>query len=159
MRMLALIALLVTAACSSESGPPLVISELEVTRPMPGASMSAGYFLLENRSKEDITITRVDSAQFGRVEVHETILENDVSKMRRLNALTIPANGSVRLERGGKHLMLMKPADDIANVELGFYTIAGGGHTWPHSQDLFPAHELADQAAQLPSRIGAVTES
>ncbi len=125
MRLLAVLALIVTAACGSESGPPLIISDLEVTLPMPGASMSAGYFLLENRSAEEITITRVDSAQFGRVEVHETILENDVSKMRRLDALTIPANGSVRLERGGKHLMLMRPADNIDNVELGFYTSDG----------------------------------
>ncbi|MDJ0917548.1 MAG: copper chaperone PCu(A)C [Woeseiaceae bacterium] len=125
MRKLALLALIVTAACSSESGPPLVISDLEITRPMPGASMSAGYFLLENRSAEAITITRVDSPQFGRVEVHETILENDVSKMRRLDALTIPANGSVRLERGGKHLMLMRPADDVSSVELGFFTSEG----------------------------------
>ena len=125
MRILAVLILLITGACSSESGPPLVISDLEVTRPMPGASMSAGYFLLENRSSGDITITRVDSAQFGRVEVHETVLENDVSKMRRLDALTIPANGSVRLERGGKHLMLMRPADDITNVELAFYTSDG----------------------------------
>ena len=125
MKKLALLALIMIAACSTESGPPLVISDLEITRPMPGASMSAGYFLLENRSSDEITITRVDSAQFGRVEVHETILENDVAKMRRLDALTIPANGSVRLERGGKHLMLMRPADDISSVKLGFYTSEG----------------------------------
>ena len=122
MRILSLLALLVIAACAPEPGPPLVVSEIEITKPMPGRSMSAGYFLLENRSAEDITITRVDSAQFGRVEMHETVLEDDISRMRRLEAVTVPAKGSVRFERGGKHLMLMQAVDEASAIELAFYT-------------------------------------
>ncbi len=122
MRILTLLALLVIAACAPEPGPPLVVSELEITKPMPGRSMSAGYFLLENRSADEITITRIDSAQFGSVEMHETVLEDDVSRMRRLEAVTVPAKGSVRFERGGKHLMLMQAVGDDSAIELGFYT-------------------------------------
>lgn len=122
MKPIRLLLLSLVAACAPEPGPPLVVSDLEILEPMPGRSMTAGYLLLENRSDAAIEITRIDSAQFGRVELHETVIEDDVARMRRVPALEIPANGSVRLERGGKHLMLMQPAADIGRVRLDLYS-------------------------------------
>ena len=122
MRLVRLLLLLFVVACAPEPGPPLVVSELDITAPMPGRSMSAGYLLLENRSDAPVDITRIESPEFGRIEVHETVIENGVARMRRLNSLQVPADGSVRLERGGKHLMLMQPAADIDRVRLDLYS-------------------------------------
>lgn len=109
-------------ACTSDVPVPLVASNVVVTPPLPGAMMSAGYFTLENKSNADIAITSVASPQFGSVEMHETIVENDIARMRQLEALLIPSGMSVKFERGGKHLMLMQPSTSIDIVSLNFYS-------------------------------------
>ena len=117
MRSLPMIALVLLAACGS-SKPPLVASEVEITPPMPGRMMSAGYLVLTNNTDEAIVIDGVTSPQFGAVEIHHTILENGISRMRRIEELVVPARGSVTLERGGKHLMLMRAQGASETVQL-----------------------------------------
>ena len=112
-----LAALVLLAACGAPQ-PPLVASDVEITRPIPGRPMSAGFFVLENNTGTDIRITGVTSPQFGVVEIHETTIEDGVSRMRKLEALVVPAQGSVTLERGGKHLMLMRGESTSAAVSL-----------------------------------------
>ena len=110
MRTKALLVVLLLAACGGPQ-PPLVASGVEITAPLPGRPMSAGFLVLRNTTDEAIRITGVSSPQFGSVEIHETTIENGIARMRRLDALVVPAHGSVTLERGGKHLMLMRARD------------------------------------------------
>jgi hypothetical protein len=112
---LAVILLATTLVACGTPEPPLVISALEVTKPVPGRDMSAGFFVLTNNTDAVISITAVSSPQFARVEIHETTLTEGVSRMREIDALEVPARGSVVLERGGKHLMLMQ-AREIGDV-------------------------------------------
>jgi copper(I)-binding protein len=118
MRAATLVLLLALFGCAEESGPPLVASDIEITRPMAGMDMSAGYLTLKNNTGTAIVVTQVQSPQFARVEIHETTIEDGISKMRALDSLTVPANGSARLERGGKHLMLMQARDLKDSVTL-----------------------------------------
>ena len=111
------VAALGLAACIAPQ-PPLVASDVEITRPMPGRNMSAGFFVLSNKTDDAIHITSVSSPQFGAVEIHETTVEDGISRMRELDELVVPANGSVTLERGGKHLMLMRARDLKDSVRL-----------------------------------------
>lgn len=104
-----------------ESGPPLVASGVEVTQPVPGRMMSAGYLELRNNSDASIEISEVSSPSFGSVEIHESTMEDGISRMRRIDALIIPANSTVTLERGGKHLMLMDAGVIGHDVSLNFY--------------------------------------
>ena len=117
MRASMLCAALVVAACGGAE-PPLMADEVEITRPMPGRHMSAGYLVLTNNTAEPIRITGVTSPQFAAVEIHETTLEDGVARMRKLDTLVVPARQSVRLERGGKHLMLMRARDLGDSVSL-----------------------------------------
>jgi copper(I)-binding protein len=55
MRPVTLLVALLLVACE-EPQPPLVVSGVEVTRPMPGRHMSAGYLVLTNNTGEDIRI-------------------------------------------------------------------------------------------------------
>jgi len=43
----------------------------------------------------------------GRVEMHVTMREGDVMKMREVTAFEVPAGGTFELKPGGAHLMLM----------------------------------------------------
>jgi len=122
MRFVALLAYLFLAACGGEAKPPLVATDIVITQPMPGRQMSAGYISLANNTNAAISITRVVSPDFEAVELHESLLEDGIAKMRRIEKLTIPANSSVTLERGGKHLMLMRPTGALETVSLGFYS-------------------------------------
>ncbi len=118
---LAIIAAILLGACERNDGPPVVIAEIEITAPRPGAAMSAGYLEISNRSDTALTITRVESPQFGRVEMHQTIIEDGIARMRPLDRLDIAPGEAAVLERGGKHLMLMAPVADAELVTLNFY--------------------------------------
>jgi len=115
---LALVALL--AACSVEK-VPLVASDVSIRKPMPGMNMSAGYLTLTNNTSQSIIITHVTSPQFGSVEMHESVLEDGVSRMYALGNLTILPGHTVRFEPGGKHLMLMRPSIGADEVMLEFH--------------------------------------
>lgn len=41
------------------------------------------------------------------VELHETKMDGDVMKMGPISSIEVPAGGSVNLEPGGKHIMLI----------------------------------------------------
>lgn len=118
MMRVAVIALALFIAACGQPQPPLVASDVDITRPMPGMKMSAGFFVLTNNTDEPVRITRVSSPQFAAVEIHETTIEDGIARMRELDALIVPARGSVTLERGGKHLMLMRPRDLDDRVTL-----------------------------------------
>lgn len=126
------------AACGAPK-PPLVVGELEITKPMPGRSMSAGYLVLTNNTDEPLRITSVESPQFGSVEVHETTIAEGVSRMRELAELVVPAHGSVTLQRGGKHLMLMRPTDLEDTVALQFFSdgtpVLSVNYSFPEEED------------------------
>lgn len=108
-------------ACS-DARAPLVASEVDIRQPMPGMQMSAGYLTLTNNSDESITISHVSSPQFEAVELHETIVENEISRMVRLTAVTIEPASSVAFEPGGKHLMLMRRVGEADTVRLDFHS-------------------------------------
>ena len=122
MRSLLIVLAVLVVGCSSEQGPPLTVTDIELTEPMPGRSMSAGYLVFENSGRESVRITSVTSPQYGMVEMHETRLEDGVSRMRKLPELVVEPGDSVRFERGGKHLMLMRPNEDLSTVTLNFYS-------------------------------------
>ena len=120
-RSLLIIALALVAACGSDA-PPLVASDVVVKPPMPGMQMTAGYLTLRNHSAEEIVIDRVTSPQFGKVEMHETVIEGGVARMSALGQVVLPAGSAVEFEPGGKHLMLIRPGDNLDSVALEFHS-------------------------------------
>ena len=97
---------LLVIACSPPAGPPLTISNLVVFEPLPGTNMTAAYLTLANNSDQPITIGDVTSPQFARVEMHQTVLDDDVARMLALAPLIVERHSSVHFEPGGKHLMM-----------------------------------------------------
>jgi periplasmic copper chaperone A len=114
----------VAAGCGGQDGPPVVATNVVVTGPAPGAPMAAGYLDISNRSGADIRITRVSSPEYGSVEIHETVVEDGIARMREIPVLEIEDGATVVFERGGKHLMLMRPVDTPGPVTLNFYSDA-----------------------------------
>jgi copper(I)-binding protein len=72
----------------------------------PGAKVGAGFMQLKNAGAADRVIG-ASSPVAGRVEMHVTVREGEVMKMREVNAFDLPAGGTYELKPGGAHLMLM----------------------------------------------------
>ncbi len=100
-------------ACGQPAGPPLRISNVVVLEPVPGMSVAAGYLVLENHSDQPITIEKVTSPQFASIEMHETIILDDVARMVSLSSLIVDRQSNIVFEPGGKHLMMFASSSDI----------------------------------------------
>ena len=114
--------MLMLAACSDQSDPPVVASNIVVTAPAPGLPMAAAYLNITNQSGSTIRITTVTSPDYELVEMHETTIEDGVARMRAIPALAIENGETVTFERGGRHLMLMRPLDSPDIVTLNFHS-------------------------------------
>lgn len=79
----------------------------------PGAQMMAGYATLKNTGDAPLSLLTVQSDAFRVASLHETIVDNGVSKMRDMHRLNIAPGATVALQPGGKHLMLMQPRREI----------------------------------------------
>lgn len=113
--------LLAAAGCGGQAGgPPLVATDVSVLEPMAGMDMTAGYFVLENRGGDSIRITAVTSPQFGRIEMHETVVENDIARMRPIAEIVVEPGERIVFEPGGMHLMLFEPRLPLEDVTLNF---------------------------------------
>jgi copper(I)-binding protein len=123
-----LLALLTAMACEGNP-PPLLISDVEVYRPVPGNDAAVAYLKLSNQGNETVRLSRVSSPQYGSVVMHETSIEDDIARMRPIDELVIDARSEVRFESGGKHLMLMRargPQEEASPVTLEFHYGEGG---------------------------------
>lgn len=80
--------------------------------------VSAAYMVLENAGAADRLIS-AETDVAGVVEIHTSEMDDEgVMRMRPLtDGLEIPANGSVTLQPGGYHIMLMELQQDLAEGE------------------------------------------
>jgi copper(I)-binding protein len=112
-RVLSLLAcLFLVSACVPERGPQIEISGLRAFAPLPGSQTGVAYMTVTNNGENSIVITGVRSPQFERVEMHETQIENGVSRMRPVAEVPIAGGGQAVFEASGLHMMLINPTPD-----------------------------------------------
>ena len=99
----------------------ITIEDAWVRQPPPGAGMTAGYARITNRTDSGIVITGARAQGYGLAEIHRTVIDNGVARMRHVEKLAVKPGEAVVLEPGGLHLMLMRPetapGDSVA-IEL-----------------------------------------
>ncbi len=137
-----LIALLGVAGGAHAEGK-LGITDAWIRAAPPGATMMAGYATLGNSGDAPITILTTQSDAFRMASLHETVIQEGVSKMRELHRLVIAPGESVALVPGGKHLMLMQPRHEIGvgeKVEV-LFLLSDGKRVETHFEVLAPDAE------------------
>ena len=72
----------------------------------PGAKVGAGLMRLRNAGAAD-RVVGAASPVAGSVEMHITVRDGDVMRMREVTSFEVPAGGSFELKPGGAHLMLV----------------------------------------------------
>lgn len=93
----------------------------------PTARMTAGYLTVLNPGPHAVVIVGASSPQFGSVEVHGTLMEDGVMRMRQQSEVPVPPGAVVMFEPGGLHLMLMEAVDGIPADEVQLTLELQGG--------------------------------
>ena len=83
-----------------------------------GDRPSAAYMTIKNAGAESDRLIAASSPAFGRVEIHNHVMEEGVMKMTAIDAIEAPAGGEATLEPGGLHLMLFAPNDSLGDGAL-----------------------------------------
>ena len=91
----------------------IVIQNTMIKTTPPGINNSAAYLTILNNSDKDIILTDVASDAAQLVEMHEHIMSNGAMKMQRIEPLKIEANGSVKFQPGGYHIMFIGVTQNI----------------------------------------------
>jgi copper(I)-binding protein len=106
------VALTIAAAVSLARGSEVTAGDVAVTAAWaratpPAATTGAAYLTIENRGSADDHLVSASSPAAGMVMIHETIEEAGIARMRPVENPTISAGGTLEMEPGGTHLMLM----------------------------------------------------
>ncbi|MFJ9826981.1 copper chaperone PCu(A)C [Streptomyces sp. NPDC101160] len=87
---------------SAKSGPELKVSGAFM--PQPVMDMAGGFLTITNDGNTADKLTSVTSSLSDDITIHES--KNQ--KMQEVKSFDIPANGELKLERGGSHIMFME---------------------------------------------------
>jgi len=110
MRVLAAIILLfLTCQSAAMADSAIAVESPWIREAPPTSTVLAAYMVLINGDDTPRTITRIDSPDFSNSQIHRTVVEDGIAKMVPVEQLPLPAGGSVTLEPGGLHLMLIDP--------------------------------------------------
>ncbi|MER7461727.1 copper chaperone PCu(A)C [Streptomyces sp. NPDC097981] len=128
---LSLTAALAISGCSSDSGsgagakadgdkPKMTVTGAFMPEPV-NDKMAGAFMVIKNDSKTADKLTAVTSPLSDDLQIHET----KDQKMQQVAAMDVPANGELKLERGGSHVMFMglkntPKVGDKVTVELRF---------------------------------------
>ncbi len=93
-------------ACVPEPKAELAVTQARFKLPLPGKSVSAGYFELHNSTSKPETLVRVSAEVGSSVEIHRTVPRGDQVRMERIQELPLAAGSRLSFAPGGYHLML-----------------------------------------------------
>ncbi len=104
MKLLALFFLLLSLTFAETH---IVVEDPWVRAVPPVSTMSAAFMKIKNTGKEEDYLVGVKSSVSKTAEIHTTIMEDGLMKMRQLKEVRIPPGESVEFKPMGKHIMLI----------------------------------------------------
>ena len=97
--------LALVAFCAVAQAQDLLARDAWV-RATPGSDVAAAYVTLHNGGVKVIKVVGIESPAASMVMLHETSLQDGVSRMRPHEQLSLAPGQTVKLEPGGLHVML-----------------------------------------------------
>jgi copper(I)-binding protein len=97
-------AMIALAAAAEPSA--IVVTDAWARATPPGAKTGAAYVTVTNKGKEADKLVSATTPVAGEAQLHTTLTENGVMKMRPVSAIDLKPGASVTLKPGGMHLML-----------------------------------------------------
>ncbi|MBM3567904.1 MAG: copper chaperone PCu(A)C [Alphaproteobacteria bacterium] len=106
---LAILVLAMALPAWAGPGDKVVAGDLTIEHPWSRATagkVGAVYLELHHRGAGD-RLLGGESPRAGKVELHNTVRDGDIMRMRPVETIAVPARGKVELKPGGLHIMLM----------------------------------------------------
>jgi copper(I)-binding protein len=128
LRLSALLALLLpVAACSTPDeelpaadsptgtapGEAVLVSDARVRPTRAGSANTAAYMTLRNANTTEVRLVGVRAADVEAVELHETVTDGSIARMRPVDGVVIPAESQIEFAPGGYHVMLIGVEGDL----------------------------------------------
>ncbi len=118
---LAGLALLASAGLASAGGvaDQVMVSDAYTRAVPPGQPNSASFLTVINHSSQGAALVGASSSAAKVVELHNHTMNNGMMQMRRVDKIDLPAGGTVKLQPGGYHVMMiglhkdLKPGDMV----------------------------------------------
>jgi len=110
-----LICILIVPISFLYAGDSLSVVDAWVLEAPPGMKVMAAYMTLKNNSDKVHELKGVSSPQFERVEMHRTIIENELARMVKQDSMTVNVGEVLKFEPGGSHLMLFNPKKPLTS--------------------------------------------
>lgn len=143
------------APAADTSGSAFTIEDAWIRSAPPGAPALAGYATLRNDTAAAVTVRTCPSEGFASTELHETLHEGGMARMRPVGELVVPADRQVALAPAATHLMLTQPAElpaagaqvavclsvDGDPRQVAFEVRPASGAAMSHDHDHAGAHE------------------
>jgi len=99
----ALVAPLALVSCAEPQ--PLYVDQAWI-RPNPNGQGPAAGYLVIHGGEAAVRLLRVTSDAAMRIEMHQSVTQDGMTTMEKIDSLDVPAKEKVTLEPGGKHLMI-----------------------------------------------------
>jgi len=119
--------LLVNAAYANcgQHGGRLSVENAWIREAPSVVKVMAGFMNISNPTNKTAVLLGAESSLFEKVELHRSIVENGVAKMKLQKKIEIPAGSEIDFSPGGLHLMLINPrqslkVDDTVTINLKF---------------------------------------
>lgn len=102
-----LLACLAAPALAEDQLPAITVEDAVIYATSPVATAAGGYLTITNESDTAYTLTGIE-AGFPKAELHESRMDGDVMRMEpRPEGFELAAGETLKLERGGRHVMFM----------------------------------------------------
>ena len=101
-------------AFAAENTTKIIVENAWVREAPPMSKTTAAYLQLHNHTQETVNLLKAESSQFNKVEIHNTIIENNVAKMIPIEKLEIPAGKMVELKPKALHIMLIEAKSGVS---------------------------------------------
>ena len=103
MRALLLVAMLVASPAIAQ----VKIDNAWARATAPGVKIAAGYMVIRNVAAKPDRLVGASSPSAEKVEMHVTVKDGDVARMREVKGYDVPAKGAFELKPGSAHLMFV----------------------------------------------------
>lgn len=99
------LALLASCAFSASAFAQVTVSDPWIRATVPAQKVTGAFMRVQ--AAKPARLVGVQSEVAGRAELHEMAMEGQTMRMRRVEAVELPAGKPVNLASGGYHIMLM----------------------------------------------------
>lgn len=108
-----LVLILLGVGCSDRDISSITVKNAWVRQNIPPQSMTAAYLAIHNEGMATALISA--STPVAEVaELHVITTDGNIMRMKKIDRLPIPEDGSATLQPGGNHLMLIGLRRDLA---------------------------------------------